>query len=506
MELQTHQGSIGEVCFSPDGQMLALAGRDGTVQLCELALNGATPAAAECLEVLEAHQGGSSALAFSPDGCVLASGGVWTDQTIRLWQVVTGEPIKVITHSNSAIYRLVFSPDGGTLTAGGTWAVEKRNTETGNLVSALGRGVRDIAVSQDGLWLVMAVAGGGVQVWETSPNRCLTRREAHEGVAYTLAVAPHGRLAATGGQDAIVRIWDVAERREITFLKKHRAPIDAVRFSPDGTYLASASIDGVINIWDVATWKSSIQLTGFSPNGAAIAFHPDSRRIVSGQRHGRFTVWDIPSGRELTHFETQAMALWACFSPDGALLATTSRNPGIRLWSGHTFEPLDTLHSPQEPTNYWSLALGPDGRTLAAGFWASTIELWDLPSRRVTVLEGHDALVRFVAFDPHDGRLLASASNDGTIKLWDTGSHECLATLNPHSAAVYAVPFVPRGPAAGQLLSVHGDGTVGFWELGYYNQHIAGNLEGQLTSLLPDLADEVDVDRVRRVVADLQRQ
>ncbi|WP_116430019.1 WD40 repeat domain-containing serine/threonine protein kinase [Parafrankia soli] len=113
-----------------------------------------------------------------------------------------------------------------------------------------------------------------------------------------------------------------------------------------------------------------------------------------------------------------------------------------------------------------SAALRPDGRLLAAGTEAGTIELWDLtdlahPGHAGTI-SGVGDWVYSVAFDP-GGNLLAAGVGDGAVRLWDVTDPAragALATIAFHRDRVRSVAFAPDG---GTLASGGDDGQVGLW-------------------------------------------
>ena len=107
---------------------------------------------------------------------------------------------------------------------------------------------------------------------------------------------------------------------------------------------------------------------------------------------------------------------WACFSPDGARVATASWDNTARLWDAATGKQLAVLKGHTETV--LSGCFSPDGSRVATTSLDNTVRLWDAESgKQVAILEGHKGLVRSVTFSP-DGTGIATASDDGTARLW----------------------------------------------------------------------------------------
>ena len=101
------------MAFSGDGTLLASGSIDQTIRIWDRK-NW------KCLRILKGHQRAVTSVAFSPNGRILASGS-GTDsyplypkhsQTIRIWDVHSGEQIGSLSGHHTNAKAVAFAPDG----------------------------------------------------------------------------------------------------------------------------------------------------------------------------------------------------------------------------------------------------------------------------------------------------------------------------------------------------------------------------------------------------------
>ena len=100
-----------KIAFSPDSRRLATG--DGFNDVVVLDVENPSPP----LLRLKGHGEMVISVAFSPDGRLLASGAA--DNTVRLWDAITGEHLHTYLGHTSIINSLAFSPDSQVLASGG---------------------------------------------------------------------------------------------------------------------------------------------------------------------------------------------------------------------------------------------------------------------------------------------------------------------------------------------------------------------------------------------------
>ncbi|NEN90225.1 MAG: hypothetical protein F6K48_15425, partial [Okeania sp. SIO3H1] len=466
--LQGHDQPVESVSFSPDGQTLASSGGylasssgDNTIKLWNLDTG-------EEIRTLQGHDNYVSSINFSPDSQTLASGS-W-DKTIKLWNLETGEEIRTLQGHDGYVYSVSFSPDGQTLASGSfDKTIKLWNLETGEEIRTL-QGhtsiVFNVSFSPDGQTLASS-SNNTIKLWNLETGKVIRTLQGHTEVVTSISFSPDGQTlvsgsgdAASNGGDNTIKLWNLETGEVIRTLQGHTEVVRSVSFSPDGQTLASGSFDNTIKLWNLETGEVIRTLQGHTEWVESVSFSPDGQTLASGSFDNTITLWD-PTGKEIRTLQGHTFYVESVsFSPDGQTLASGSWDKTIKLWNLETGKEIRTLQGHTDIVR--SISFSPDGQTLASSSSDKTIKLWDLETGKVIhTLQGYTATIDSLSFSP-DSQTLASNSSDNTVKLWNLETGKEIRTLQGHYDYVSSVSFSPDGQT---LASGSGDNTIKLWNL-----------------------------------------
>jgi serine/threonine protein kinase/WD40 repeat protein/tetratricopeptide (TPR) repeat protein len=482
--------SGGPTAVSPDGGLVATAGRAGRV--------GVHNREGILLQEKPCPLGGVYDLAFSADGKVLVAG---CEQGFVVWDL-PGPDRWVVRAGN--VFSVAVSPNGRLLACGGRqlelWSLATRRPVASLPAPAAGARVE---FSADGRVLLAVANGAAVAGWPVSdtPERRLL--DGHTGGVPAVAFSPDGRLLVSVSKDRAVRVWDAATGRPLRTLTGHPGEVEAAAFNADGSLLATGDRAGAIRVWGAGSGDLLAEVGPGKPLEEVwrLQFGPGGEYLAAAGRHmvawtvraeaGRVTlerlctltarpdtpgVIDLvarPGGTELIynqggrlyscdlaradeprlvgHARVALRSLHAAPAGDRLTFVTPGGTLGLRDWEGKAAS--DTRRRAE------SVAVSADGRWAAVGGAGQGVTVAELASgREVLALPPEGADVWGLAWAP-DGARLAVGLSDGGVAVWDLEQVRArlaeFGFASPRAARAGAVRAPAPVPAFDRVVAVN---------------------------------------------------
>ena len=403
-------GTIFELKFSPNGQLLAAGGTDGRVHVWEVATGRKK-------FLLAGHTGWIRTLCFSDDGKYLATGS--GDHTVRVWDTISGECLHILTGHQDIVWLLYFAPNS-------------------SIVASIDR-LRVINV----WWLkrqqpVFSVKISDLTIWngtiDLSKGRLVTASP--EGIAVRSLWQRGKRMLAIPDQKAVKKII----------------------FSPDKKHLWGLTFDKEVYCWNIETGELVGELIGHNSRVFDIVFTSDYQRIVTTSKEC-IRVWNARTMTCLQSIYPQQSTLSVDLHPSGEKMAIASGNGVVQLWEIDRGECL--LNFSGRTMRFLTAIFDRQAQQVFAGRDDGLILSWSLTGQTTTPgheYVGHNDIVRSIAISP-DNTKLVSGSHDTTVRLWNLATGECLKVMTGHNYWVSHVMFLDDH----QTISCGEDGKICHW-------------------------------------------
>ncbi len=491
MRLRGHGGWVGVCCFDVDGNAVLSGADDASWKRWRL----------DQYREQNLFQNRKVAIhdaGFSPDGNTIATAGA--DGTVELWDTRSRQSLAILQEGHDYLTnRARFSADGKQLfTAAGDNTLRLWDVAKGTQLVIFDRAGRSaiFSLSHDSRWLIVGGDEAGVSVWdlvdlEATPHRFRPWKDPTDPTTTafseptSVAVSADGSQAIIGTKDGGCEFWDVRTGALRHRVFEHSESVVACYFLPKSatesasvTEAITASADGTVAFWDADTGSSlpRDRLKMYAPIQAAV-LSPDGRRLacsgLTSQGNSRMWMWQLASGERIgTHDREGELIQEIAFAsgqadslPENSLWFTAVRVQDSRkeIWNWSAEEDRSSLVGTpaMHSSSLWGAISTPDGKNLLT-FGGRGARLWRLQDKSEIMAFRPSSAIRSIAFSA-TADLLAAGSQDGSIVLWNRTDHKSQRKLfGGHSGSVLAVAFSPDGE---KLVSTGADGRLAVWDV-----------------------------------------
>ncbi|WP_224365094.1 patatin-like phospholipase family protein [Hyalangium versicolor] len=359
---------IRGLAWSPNGHLLATAGRDRKMRLHRRA-DGAK--GWRQIAVFEVGSWDPFGVQFSPRSERLL--GIGSDEKkLAVWNALpdgSWAPAGTLAHS-APVRCAAWSPDGSRVISG---AVDG----SVSLWEGVGRGEvpRKVLASELGAVSQVAWHRGGDRIAVASEQgaRVFTRAglscyacDGHRGPVIDLAWSPDGRWLLTTGEDGSVRIWEANTGRFVMILRMTGSLIAGARWHPDSKRVATWDQDARCIVWQALTGELEMSLYGHLSVITRAAWRPGQDSVLlTGSVNGTLREWHTTASAQVTFTEhEQPVSVIACHPSNTEQVLTASDDGSVCVWNPNTGQRVSQL-LPKAKGQAWA-AWSPDGRWVAA--------------------------------------------------------------------------------------------------------------------------------------------
>jgi WD40 repeat protein len=346
---------------------------------------------------LKGHALEVSSAAIAADNNTVISGSV--DNTIKIWNLRTGQLKRTLTGHTGVIDYLSVTPDGKYIVSAESKNVRIWNLLTGALIRELGNSgtISFVETSQDGKTLVI---DGGTQIIKIKP------------------VSPYSIESEI--TKYIISIFNL----KTGILKNqlvHDNLLTKIEMSHSGNILVSGDNTGKLNIWNLRNGTLEKTLTGHESKIKSIAISPDEKTIASTEYNGQIKIWDLISGKLKSTFTGHILSYESVgvLIPDNNTLMSwnVSTNRDIKIWNLQTGELkyiFPTNQNSDLDSNLDFVKISSDGNKLITKA-KDNLQSWELATGQLkdTIKIQGDIL----AFSPDDNILATRAEDRTTINI-----------------------------------------------------------------------------------------
>jgi WD40 repeat protein len=325
-----HRLDVFGIALNHDGsRLISVSDQEGILYVWDTQTNATTGS-------LQVGQGLVSSAIFSPNDQILGLAGYNGRFLLRNLTSDTGEQF---AGSALAFQPIAFASDTAivVITNQGEVVLIDQNRPRPLVLAGLEGVPLSVVTNRDGTLIAGAGEGSTVALWDGSKSAPTTTLKTSFSVATLLAFSYDGSLLAVAGpaSQPAIEIWDVAKATKVATLEQPTQQLRSVAFQPGTTTLAATSVDGALRFWDATNGTLLREVNALPDQGwyNTIAFSPDGSLAVTGAANGDLQIWDMQTVEQKALFPLGGSILHAAFSNDGAILSVSTTDVKVFIFT-----------------------------------------------------------------------------------------------------------------------------------------------------------------------------
>ncbi|CAL1389658.1 unnamed protein product [Linum trigynum] len=313
--LEAHSDEVWFLNFSHNGKYLASSSNDQSAIIWEVGTNGEV----SLKHKLSGHHKPVSSVSWSSDDGKLLTCGV--EESVRCWDVSSGECLHVYEKSGPGLVSCGWSPDGKSIFSGVNdrsicmWDLDGKEVENwkgqrtlrisdleitrdGKQIMSIfketaillfdreakservieeDQTITSFSLSRDNRYLLVNLVGPEIHLWNIDGDiNLVAKYKGHKRTRFVIKSCFGGSeqaFVASGSEDSQVYIWHRGSEELIGKLSGHSGSVNCVSWNPVNPHmLASASDDGTIRIWGLTSHlQQHKKLQQVHSNGGSMA-------------------------------------------------------------------------------------------------------------------------------------------------------------------------------------------------------------------------------------------
>jgi WD40 repeat protein len=286
----------------------------------------------------------TSAIAFDASGTriIVAT----EDNSINLFDVVSGKPVAKLQPATATLKTIVVAPDqqllGGDNDQFAHWDLNlpwQLERSLGGPTSALfSDRITALDFSPDGKWLAVGSGPpsrfGDVKLFAIDSGEIhRDLGEAHSDTVLGLRFSPDGRHLATAGADKLCRLFELESGKLLRTFEGHTHHVLGVAWQNDGLTIATASADNSVKTWNVTTGERKQSIGGFTKEVTGIEFVGQTDQILTSSIDGQAKLHNAANGQQVRVFTGPNSALYTvAVTNDGQYVTVGGQSGEVWVW------------------------------------------------------------------------------------------------------------------------------------------------------------------------------